>query len=82
MKNTIKKFLFDINESIDSIENYIGDKKDFNIYQSNKMLRRAVEREFEIRRSNEQSSSFSLTVQTISIIISIVIYIKRMLLCN
>jgi len=48
MKNTIKKLLFDIKESIDSIENYIGDKKDFNVYQHNKMLRRAVEREFEI----------------------------------
>ncbi|WDN88244.1 hypothetical protein BuS5_01212 [Desulfosarcina sp. BuS5] len=35
-------------ESIDSIENYLGDKKNFNVYQSNKMLRRAVEREFEI----------------------------------
>ncbi len=48
MSNKIKKFLFDIKESIDSIENYIGDNKDFNVYQSNKMLRRAVEREFEI----------------------------------
>ena len=48
MKNVIKKFLFDIKESIDSIENYLGDKKNFNVYQSNKMLRRAVEREFEI----------------------------------
>ena len=48
MKNMIKKFLFDIKESIDSIENYLGDKKNFNVYQSNKMLRRAVEREFEI----------------------------------
>jgi len=44
----IKKYLFDINESIDSIEKYLGDKHDFNIYLANKMLRRAVEREFEI----------------------------------
>ena len=48
MNNMIKKFLFDIKESIESIENYIGDNKDFNVYQRNKMLRRAVEREFEI----------------------------------
>ncbi|MDA3789857.1 MAG: DUF86 domain-containing protein [Desulfobacula sp.] len=48
MNNMIKKFLFDIKESIESIENYIGNNKDFNVYQSNKMLRRAVEREFEI----------------------------------
>ncbi len=44
----IKKFLFDIHESIESIENYLGDKRDFKVYMANKMLRRAVEREFEI----------------------------------
>ena len=48
MDNEIKKFLFDINESVESIENYLGDKRDFNIYKNDKMLRRAVEREFEI----------------------------------
>jgi uncharacterized protein with HEPN domain len=48
MKLEIKKFLYDIKESIESIESYIGEKRDFNIYISNKMLRRAVEREFEI----------------------------------
>lgn len=44
----IKKFLFDIHESIASIEQYLGDKRDFNVYMADKMLRRAVEREFEI----------------------------------
>jgi len=44
----IKKFLYDIQESIESIENYLGEKRDFNVYISNKMLRRSVEREFEI----------------------------------
>jgi uncharacterized protein with HEPN domain len=48
MSVEIKKYLFDIAESIDSIEKYLGDKRDFIIYLSNKMLRRAVEREFEI----------------------------------
>jgi len=48
MKHKIKKFLFDIKESIESIESYLGGKRDFNLYQSNKMLRRAIEREFEI----------------------------------
>jgi len=48
MKLEIKKFLYDIKESIESIENYLGEKRDFNIYISDKMLRRAVEREFEI----------------------------------
>ena len=37
MDNEIKKYLFDINESIESIEKYLGDKRDFNIYFANKM---------------------------------------------
>jgi uncharacterized protein with HEPN domain len=48
MNSEIQKFLFDIQVSIDSIETYLGGKRDFNIYKTNKMLRRAVEREFEI----------------------------------
>jgi len=44
----IKKYLLDISESIQPIEDYLGEKRDFNIYLSDKMLRRAVEREFEI----------------------------------
>ena len=48
MEIEIKKFLFDIHESIASIEQYLGDKRDFNVYMTDKMLRRAVEREFEI----------------------------------
>lgn len=48
MNQEIKKYLFDILESINSIENYLGEKRDFFVYNSNKMLRRAVERELEI----------------------------------
>ncbi len=48
MKLVVKKYLFDINESIDSIEGYLEGNRDFSIYVSNKMLRRAIEREFEI----------------------------------
>ena len=48
MEIEIKKFLFDIYESITSIENYLGDKRDFNVYLADKMLLRAIEREFEI----------------------------------
>jgi uncharacterized protein with HEPN domain len=48
MDNEIKKYLFDIQESIDSIESFLGKTRDFNVYLSDKMLRRAVEREFEI----------------------------------
>lgn len=48
MDNEIKKYLYDINEAILSIEDYLGANRDFNQYLENKMLRRAVEREFEI----------------------------------
>lgn len=48
MQLEVKKLLVDISDSIESIENYLGDKKDFLEYQSKKMLRRAVERELEI----------------------------------
>ena len=48
MKPEIKKFLYDILESSNSIFTYLGEKRDFNVYESNKQLRRAVEREFEI----------------------------------
>jgi len=46
--SSIKKYLFDIKESIDSIESFISSKPGFSNYQKDKMLRRAVEREFEI----------------------------------
>ncbi len=42
----IKKYLYDIQEAILSIETYLGDKRDFSVYKANKMLRRAIEREF------------------------------------
>ena len=48
MKLEIKKYLFDIQESIHSIDQFLDNKRDFNLYLSDKMLRRAVEREFEI----------------------------------
>ncbi|MDR1729795.1 MAG: DUF86 domain-containing protein [Prevotellaceae bacterium] len=48
MADEINKYLFDILEAVLSIESYLGEKRDFNIYLNNKMLRRAVEREFEI----------------------------------
>ena len=44
----IKRYLFDIQDSIESIEKYLGDKRDFKVYLDDKMLRRAIEREFEI----------------------------------
>lgn len=44
----LKKYLFDVQQSIDSIYEYLGDKRDFFEYERNKQLRRAVERELEI----------------------------------
>ena len=48
MQLEIQKYLFDIKTSIDSINDYIGDNKDFVAYKTNKLLKRAIERELEI----------------------------------
>ena len=48
MSDEVKKFVYDIQESIFSIENFLGEQRNFNVYIENKMLRRAIEREFEI----------------------------------
>jgi uncharacterized protein with HEPN domain len=48
MKHEIKKYLFDVKTSIDSIYEYLEGKKDFTEYQKNKLLRRGIERELEI----------------------------------
>ncbi len=48
MQLKIQKYLFDIKTSIDSIYDYLGNKRDFSQYQRDKQLRRAVERELEI----------------------------------
>ncbi len=48
MQREIKRYLFDIKESIASINDYIGDKRDFYEYLANKLLRRGIERELEI----------------------------------
>ncbi len=48
MKREIKKYLFDIQTSIDSINDFLGGDRNFIKYQENKLLRRAVEREIEI----------------------------------
>lgn len=48
MPREILKYLLDIQESINSIYEYLGDKRDFNDYKSNKLLRRGIERELEI----------------------------------
>jgi uncharacterized protein with HEPN domain len=48
MQLEIQKYLFDIQTLIDSINEYLGDKRDFNSYKANKLLRRGIERELEI----------------------------------
>jgi uncharacterized protein with HEPN domain len=48
MNLEVQKYLFDIKNSIDSISDYLGDKRDFDEYLRNKLLRRGVEREIEI----------------------------------
>ena len=48
MQDNIKKYLYDILVSANSIFDYLGEKRDFIAYGNNKLLRRAVEREFEI----------------------------------
>ncbi|MCK4981491.1 MAG: DUF86 domain-containing protein [Victivallaceae bacterium] len=48
MQNKINKYLFDIKESINAIENYIKDEMEYEAYSNDRKTRRAVEREFEI----------------------------------
>jgi uncharacterized protein with HEPN domain len=48
MQLEIQKYLFDIKTSIDSINDYLGDNRDFSTYKTNKLLKRAIERELEI----------------------------------
>lgn len=48
MQREILKYLLDIQESINSIYDYLGDKRDFNDFKYNKLLRRGIERELEI----------------------------------
>lgn len=45
---SLKKYLYDVQLSIVSIYEYLGNKRDFFEYENNKQLRRAVERELEI----------------------------------
>ena len=48
MPHNIQKYLFDIKESIESIEEYLGEERNFFKYSENKLLRRGIERELEI----------------------------------
>ena len=48
MQDNIRKYLYDIEEAIDSINSYLLGKKEYSFYQQDKQLRRAIERELEI----------------------------------
>lgn len=48
MKPEVKRYLYDIKTSIDSIYEFIGNNTELSDYQNDKLLRRAVERELEI----------------------------------
>ena len=69
MPHDIRSCLADILTSIEAIDNYLsenlGDRRDFNLYLQNRLLRRGVERELEIigeatRRITKVDSNFPL----------------------
>ncbi|MCB0569560.1 MAG: DUF86 domain-containing protein [Phaeodactylibacter sp.] len=66
MTKRIRKWLLDVQRSILSIELFLEGQPDFEDYQSNLMLRRAVERELEIlgeavNRILSQGPEFAIT---------------------
>jgi len=48
MQREILKYLLDIQVSVNSIFDYLGENHDFFQYKANKLLRRGIERELEI----------------------------------
>lgn len=48
MDNRIKQYLFDIEQSIEDIELFMGSVNSFSEYEKDKLVKRAVEREIEI----------------------------------
>jgi uncharacterized protein with HEPN domain len=48
MNDEIRKNLQDILDSIAGVDQYIAGKRDFNEFESNRMMRKAIERELEI----------------------------------
>jgi uncharacterized protein with HEPN domain len=48
MKDEVIKCINDIAKAIDAIDRFIGERKEFTNFKNNELVRRAVEREFEI----------------------------------
>ena len=61
MQREVLKYLHDIKESINSIDEYLQGRYDFTEYQKNKLLRRGIERELETNEFFEQLKLFEKT---------------------
>jgi uncharacterized protein with HEPN domain len=66
MDDVIKKYLFDILESINFIEDVLSEIKDFDHYLSNKFYKPSIERMLEIigealRKANQLSPDLTVT---------------------
>lgn len=48
MDDMIKKYLLDIKDSIEAINRYLGENRNYKEFTNNRLLKRGVEREFEI----------------------------------
>jgi uncharacterized protein with HEPN domain len=48
MERKIKKYLYDIQVAIESIESFLGESRDFEVYDSNELLQSGCERKLEI----------------------------------
>lgn len=48
MQLELKKYLLDIQDSINGIYEYLGEVRDYKVFSSNRMMKKAIEREFEI----------------------------------
>ena len=73
MDEYVLKYLHDINESIISIDTFLGINRNFKAYKSDKLLRRAVERELEIigEAMNRITKIEKLNIQSYQQIISL-----------
>lgn len=48
MQREVKKYLFDIQSSLNNIESFVGEPKEYSAFENNLMLQQAVERNMEI----------------------------------
>ena len=62
----VRKYLYDVLNAIEHIEEFLGERRDFPIYQQNAMLRSAVERQLiivgeAVNRLRQLDSTIPLT---------------------